>query len=91
MVSEKNTVIRWPQRKTVSWAFAIIQLIFVSEFIVNLSRKCIKERVICLKMRVGRKIPQKLTQLSPRSHPRLLVGKRAAQKMPSKTSPATAR
>ena len=30
--------------------------------------------------RVGRKIPQKLTQLSPRSHPRHLVGKRTAQK-----------
>ena len=30
--------------------------------------------------RVGRKKPQKLTQLSPRSHPRHLVGKRTAQK-----------
>ena len=30
--------------------------------------------------RVGRKTPQKLTPLSPRSHPRHLVGKRTAQK-----------
>ena len=30
--------------------------------------------------RVGRKNPQKLTQLSSRSHPRYLVGKRTAQK-----------
>ena len=36
-------------------------------------------------------IPQKLTQLSPRSHPRHLVGKRTTQKTPSKTPPATAR
>ena len=36
-------------------------------------------------------IPQKLTQLSPRSHPRHLVGKRTAQKTPSKTPPATAK
>ena len=32
------------------------------------------------KARVGRKNPQKLTQLSSRSHPRHLVGKRTAQK-----------
>ena len=31
-------------------------------------------------IRVGRKNPQKLTQLSSRSHPRHLVGKRTAQK-----------
>ena len=30
--------------------------------------------------RVGKKLPQKLTRLSPRSHPRHLVGKRTAQK-----------
>ena len=38
-----------------------------------------------------KEIPQKLAQLCPRSHPRHLVGKRTAQKTPSKTSPATAR
>ena len=43
-------------------------------------------------VRVGRKYPQKLTQFSPRSHPRHLVGKRTAQhKIPAKTSQATAR
>ena len=41
--------------------------------------------------RVGRKNPQELTQFSPRSHPRHLVGKRTAQnKTPPKTSQATA-
>ena len=40
---------------------------------------------------VGRKILE-LTQFSPISHPRLLVGKRTAQNnTPSKTSPVTAR
>ena len=40
----------------------------------------------------GRKNSQELTQFGPRSHPRLLVGKRPSQnKTPSKTSPGTAR
>ena len=47
------------------------------------------ENLLYRKSRLG--IPQKLTQLRPRSHPVLLVGKRAAQKTPSKTPPATAR
>ena len=34
--------------------------------------------------------PQKLTQFSPRSHQRYLVGKRQHKKTPSKTSPARA-
>ena len=37
------------------------------------------------------RVARKLTQLSPRSHPRQLVGKRTANKTQSKTSPATAR
>ena len=42
--------------------------------------------------RVGRKNPQNLTKFSPGFHPRHLMGKRTAQnKIPPKTSPATAR
>ena len=48
-------------------------------------------RPISQRSKVGRKFPQELTQVSPRSHPRHLVGKKTAQRDTTKTSLATAR
>ena len=57
-----------------------------------LTAKLLRQGYRYHKLRKSRKEnPQKPTQLSSRSHPRHLVGKRTAQKTPSQTSQATAR
>ena len=45
-----------------------------------ISRTCTETRLVCVYSKSRKENPQKLTQLSSRSHPRHLVGKRTAQK-----------
>ena len=63
----------------------------IEQGLPDLDPSCAATRTMAKTAIVGGKNPQELTQFSPRSHPRHLVGKRTARnETPPKTSQATA-